>query len=61
MSNDDLVRSGAPSARENFGNTYLEDTLRKLYYIEGFNYTINDKKAPDNISMTEGRFIITTP
>ena len=60
ISNDELIKSGAPSARENFGNSYLEDTLKKLHYIEGFNYTIGDKKAEDNFSMAQGRFIITT-
>jgi hypothetical protein len=60
ISNDELIKSGAPSARENFGNSYLEDTLKKLHYIEGFNYTIGSNKAEDNFSMAQGRFIITT-
>lgn len=60
ISNDELIKSGAPSARENFGNSYLEDTLKKLHYIEGFNYTIGDRKAEDNFSITQGRFIVTT-
>lgn len=61
LSNDELIKSGAPSARENFGNSYLEDTLKKLHYIEGFNYTVGDKNAEDNFSIAQGRFIITTP
>lgn len=60
LSNDELIKSGAPSARSNFGNSYLEDTLKKLHYIEGFNYTIGDKKAENNFSMAQGRFIVTT-
>ncbi len=59
LTNDELIKSGAPSARENFGNSYLEDTLKKLHYIEGFNYTIGDKKADNNFSIAQGRFIIT--
>jgi hypothetical protein len=59
LSNDELVKSGAPAARELFGNSYLEDTLKKLHYIEGFNYTIGDKKAEDNFSLAQGRFIVT--
>jgi hypothetical protein len=61
ISNDELVKSGAPAPKENFGNTYLESELKKLHYIEGFNYTVSDKDAKDNISLMGGRFIITTP
>ena len=61
ISANELVRSGIPRPREEFGNTYLEETLKKLRYIEGFNYTIGDKKASDNISMAQGRFIVTVP
>ena len=60
FSNDELVKSGAKAPREMFSNVYLEDTLKKLHYIEGFNYTIGDKSAFDNISMNQGRFIVTT-
>lgn len=59
LSNDELIKSGAPSARENFSNPYLEDTLGKLHYVEGFNYTVDDKQASNNISLSQGRFIIT--
>ena len=61
ISNDELIKSGAPSARSNFGNSYLEDTLKKLHYIEGQNYTIGDKKAENNFSIAQGRFIVTVP
>jgi len=59
ISNDELIKSGAPSARGNFGNSYLEDTLKKLHYIEGFNFTIGDEKAENNFSIAQGRFIVT--
>ena len=60
VGNDELIKAGVPSARENFGNPYLEDTLKKLHYIEGFNYTVNDKRAADNMSLAQGRLIVTT-
>lgn len=56
---NELVNSGVPMPRESFGNPYLEDTLEKLHYIEGFNYTVGDKQAKDNMSMINGLFIIT--
>ena len=61
ISANELVRSGVPMPRENFGNPYLEETLKKLHYVEGFNYTIGDKSASDNFSMAQGRFIVTIP
>lgn len=60
MRNDELTKMGAPAPRENFGNPYLQDTLDKLHYVNGFNYTVKDPKAEDNMSMMNGRFIITT-
>jgi hypothetical protein len=60
VSQDELVRSGMPAPREAFGNDYLQDTLKKLYYIEGVSYTVGDKSAPNNISMVNGVFIVTT-
>lgn len=61
LGNDELVKSGAPAARESFGNTYLQDTLEKLHYVEGFNFTVGDKQATDNISMNSGHFFVTCP
>ena len=57
---DELVKSGMKMPRESFSNSYLLDTLKKLYYIEGFNYTVGDKTASDNMSMINGLFIVTT-
>ena len=61
LGNDELVKSGAPAARESFGNIYLQDTLEKLHYVEGFNFTVGDKQATDNISMNSGYFLVTCP
>lgn len=60
IGNDELAKSGLKAPRESFGNPYLEETLKKLYYIEGFNYTIGDKQATNNMSMINGLFIVTT-
>lgn len=60
ISANELVRSGLPVPRETFSNAYLEEALKKLRYVEGFNYTVGDKKASDNISIAQGRFILTT-
>lgn len=60
LNQDELVKNGLPATRESFGNSYLEDTLKKLHYVEGFNYTIRDKSATDNFSMASGRFIVTS-
>ena len=55
----DLAREGFLLPKKSYGNSYLEDTLKRLHYIEGFNYTISDKKAKNNISMNQGLFIVT--
>lgn len=56
---DELTMSNIPTPRENFSNVYLEQTLKKLHYIEGFNYTIGSKKSEANMSMVNGLFIVT--
>ena len=45
--------------KEAFGNKYLEDTLKRLHYIEGFNYTTERKDVKSNISLSQGLFIVT--
>ena len=49
-----------PTAREDLGNYYLQEVLKKLHYVEGFNYTIADKKAQSNMSLIDGLFLVTT-
>lgn len=61
IKHNDLINSGIPAPRCDFNNSYLEDTLKKLHYIEGFNYTISDKTAKYNISMVSGLFLLTAP
>lgn len=59
LKTDELTMSNIPVPRENFGNVYLEETLKKLHYIERFNYTIGDKNSEANMSMVSGLFIVT--
>jgi len=59
LSKKDLANDGFLLPKKDYGNSYLEDTLKRLHYIEGFNYTISDKTAKNNISMSQGLFIIT--
>jgi hypothetical protein len=56
---DELTMSNIPMPRENFSNVYLEQTLKKLHYIERFNYTIGDENSEANMSMINGLFIVT--
>ena len=50
---------GLTTKRDNFGNVYLEDRLKKLHYIENYDYTVGNLKVPVNMSMFSGIFIIT--
>jgi len=56
---DELTMSDIPMPRENFSNVYLEQTLKKLHYIERFNYTVKEKNSEANMSMINGLFIVT--
>lgn len=60
IDNNEKVKSGEPAARSSFNNTYLEDVLKKNHFIEGFNYTVRDTTAKNNISMVSGKLIVTT-
>lgn len=59
---DDKIQSpySNQTAREDLSNYYLQGVLKKLHYVEGFNYTIADKKARSNMSLIEGLFLVTT-
>lgn len=56
---DELVKAGVSMPREAFSNVYLEDTLKKLHYIEGVHYCTGRTDVNANISMVSGRFMIT--
>lgn len=55
-----INNTNIPMARSEYSNAYLENTLQKLHYTEGFNYTIADTKAQSNMSILEGLFLVTT-
>ena len=60
ISTDELIKEGHPAPREDIGNVYLEDVLKKNRYIEGVHYSVRkDSSAPINISMISGLFIVT--
>lgn len=48
-----------PSARKNFGSSYLTDRLKALGGIPGMTYTQGEKEAPSNIRLDRGVFMVT--
>lgn len=54
------AKLGLKSSRSEYGNPFLEKELKKLHYTEKINYTIGDDDATDNITLINGRLIITT-
>ena len=59
LGGDVALLDGLTTKRDNFGNVYLEDRLKKLHYIENYDYTVGNLKVPVNMSMFSGIFIIT--
>jgi hypothetical protein len=59
LNSDELTKLNAPVERSKFGNVYLEDCLKRLRYIENYDYTVGDSSSDLNISMYSGLFIIT--
>ena len=59
LSADVLVKMGLPMPREAFSNKYLLETIKKLHYVEDIHFTINRKDVNANISMLNGRFVLT--
>ena len=55
-----INNTNLPMAREEYSNSFLQSTLKKLHYIEGFSYTVADTKAQSNMSILEGLFLVTT-
>lgn len=45
--------------RKHYNNVFLEDTLKKLHYIEGYNYTVGQSSSDINISLISGIFLMT--
>ena len=59
LSGNAILKEGGTTSRENFGNVYLEDRLKKLHYVEEYDYTVGNLKVPVNMSMFSGIFIVT--
>lgn len=55
-----INETSLPVSRSEFGNDYLKNTLKKLHYVDGFNFTMADPKAQSNMSVLEGLFLVTT-
>lgn len=57
---DELIRLGFPKpiARKSFNNKFLEDTLKKLHYIEGFNYSTGDIDCDIQLGLASGLLVI---
>lgn len=51
---------GSGLKRGDFGNIYLKSTLTRLHYLEGRDYTLEDRKASTNIALYSGIFNIVT-
>ena len=45
--------------RQDFSNKYLESVLKKLHYVEGFDYTVGESNNSINMSLAQGLFILT--
>lgn len=57
----ELTKLGLKKSRSEYGNSFLEKELKKLHYAENVNYTVGDKSALNNITLINGRFVVTVP
>lgn len=61
LTNNEISRIGKGKLlRSAANNVFLEECLKRLRKIEGFNYTVGDLESSCNISLVSGLFIITT-
>lgn len=52
------IKAGLPVKREELNSGFLIDTLNKLRYVKGFNYTVDKTNNDCNISMVSGIFVV---
>lgn len=52
------VKAGLPAERRELNTSFLIDTLNKLRYTKGFNYTVDKDNSECNISMVGGIFVV---
>lgn len=61
LGTDTLIKEGlsVPLKREDLGNVFLEDRLKSLRYVEGYDYTVGDLRCNVSMSLFSGIFIVT--
>ena len=59
MKNPELEISPSIIPSKYINNSYLKNTLSKLLYAEGVDYSVGNKKSKNNISIIDGIFAIT--
>lgn len=52
------IKIGMPVKREELNTKFLTDTLTKLRYVKGFNYTMDKDNSDCNISMVGGILVV---
>lgn len=61
LTKDEMAKSGFPASRGDLNNTFLEKTLKKLHYPEGFSYTVGTKDPkPINMTLLSGVLLVST-
>lgn len=55
----DLNTLGIMKGRGDFNNKFLEAELKKLHYVEGFDYTAGENNSPTNMSLISGVLLLT--
>ena len=58
LTSGDLQKLGLPLTRGEYTNVYLKEALKKLHYVEGFNYTVGEEASEANMSLVSGVLII---
>lgn len=60
MSTDELQKMGVPGMKVgDYDNKFLEATLKRLHYVDGFHYSVGDKACDVQISLISGMFVVT--
>lgn len=60
LQKDELIKMGHPVPREDYGNSYILEVLKKNHYIAGHHFSVGaESDAPIGISMISGLLIIT--
>lgn len=60
LNENDLTSLGVLKGRGEYNNKFLESELKKLHYIDGFDYSTGSEDSDVNISLISGILLITT-